>query len=187
MGNTLKRALSVGLTGALLACTFASAIVGNKATQESIKSIETEKLVELPGEYKLLHHNSYVEEQEEIRNEIMYGEIELLAQLIQAEAGNQDELGKRYVSDVVLNRVNDKDFPDTIEEVIFQMNPVQFTSIIDGNFEKAGWTVTEDCYKIALEEYEVITDPTLFYFRTGQYSTSGHPAFIHGDHYFSTK
>ncbi len=138
------------------------------------------------ADYVTLHPTHWTEEQEEIRNEIMYGELELLAILLQAEAGNQDELGKRYVADVVLNRVDDKDFPDTIEEVINQDN--QFSVINDGSYSDAEWSVSEDCFRIALEEYEGPRKNTeILYFTSGRYNCSGTPSFIHGAHYFSTK
>lgn len=132
--------------------------------------------------YEIIETLDVSDLQDEIRTEILYGELEQLAILIQAEAGNQDELGKRYVADVVLNRVDDKDFPDTIEEVLKQDR--QFTCIVDGNYTKAEWTVTEDCFRIVLEEYENRTNSQIHYFRTDRYGT-GTPAFKYGDHYFS--
>ena len=118
----------------------------------------------------------------------MYGEIELLAQLIEAEAGNQDELGKRYVADVPLNRIDDPDYPDKMEDVIFQKNPVQFSCTVDGNFEKAGWSISAESFRVAYEEYTGERANTeIIYSRTERYSDSGTPAFKHDDHYFSTK
>lgn len=138
------------------------------------------------ADYVTLHPTHWIEEQEEIRNEIMYGELELLAILLQAEAGNQDELGKRYVADVVLNRVDDEDFPDTIKEVINQDN--QFSVINDGSYSSAEWSVSEDCFRIALEEYGGPRKNTkILYFTSGKYNSSGTPSFIYGAHYFSTK
>ena len=81
--------------------------------------------------------------EEEIEEEIRFGEMELIAQLVMAEAGNQDLTGKRYVADVVLNRVDSDEFPNTVEEVIFQEN--QFSVIENGAFDEAGWTITEEC------------------------------------------
>ena len=132
--------------------------------------------------------NNYDEEQEEIRNEIMYGEEELLALLIEAEAGNQDEIGKRYVADVVLNRVEDVDFPDNVYDVIYQIHPTQFATIKDGAIEKAGYTVNDEDFRIAMEEYEgPRKDTTIFYFTSGKYNDSGTPKFQYGAHFFSTK
>ena len=62
-------------------------------------------------------------------------EIDLMAAIAEAEAGNQGLMGKRLVVDVILNRVESDYFPDAIEKVIYQQN--QFTSISDGNFDKA--------------------------------------------------
>ncbi len=71
----------------------------------------------------MLHSTYDKEEQDDIRNEIFYGELEEVALLVQAEAGNQDELGKRYVADVIWNRVDTDEFPDAVREVIYQMDP----------------------------------------------------------------
>ena len=52
-----------------------------------------------------------------------------LVYIVHAEANNQDLTGKKLVADVVLNRVHDPRFPNTIEGVIFQ--PYQFSPIRD--------------------------------------------------------
>lgn len=98
----------------------------------------------------------------QIKEEIQFGEMELIAQLVMAEAGNQDLTGKRYVVDVVLNRVDSDVFPDTVEEVIFQEN--QFSVIDNGTFEEAGWTVTEECYDAVKLEYEERLNYNILYF-----------------------
>ena len=46
-----------------------------------------------------------------IQEEVYNGELQLLACLVYAEAGNQDLQGKEYVVDVVLNRVDSPQFP----------------------------------------------------------------------------
>lgn len=51
-------------------------------------------------------HKNDNEDAAEISEEIYYDSLEYLACLVEAEAGNQDELGKRLVVDVVLNRVD---------------------------------------------------------------------------------
>ena len=176
-----KRIIEVGV----LAGFMIIMLLGNNNKPESAEynKVFCEKTAELPLKtLEIKDLNEEQEEQEEIRNEIFYGELEELAILIQAESGNQDELGKRYVADVVLNRVDSDDFPDSINNVLRQDK--QFSSIVDGNYAKAEWTVTEDCFQIALEEYENRTNSEILYFRTDRYGT-GVPAFKHGDHYFS--
>lgn len=126
---------------------------------------------------------TYVEDptEEEIEEEIHFDEMELIAQLVMAEAGNQDLMGKRYVVDVVLNRVDSDDFPDTVEEVIFQKN--QFSVIENGAFDEAGWTITEECYEAVKLEYEERSNYDILYFsREPSKYASNH--FKHQDHWF---
>lgn len=46
--------------------------------------------------------------------------FEYLCKCVESEAGDHDFLGKCYVTDVILNRVDHKDFPNSIVEVINQ-------------------------------------------------------------------
>ena len=182
----MKRTVEIFLLSSFLA-TFIFTNRNIQTTQENLIQAKTIEQTVMPEQIVFSKHLSTEDELEEIRNEIYYGELEELALLIHAEAGNQDEFGKRYVADCVLNRVDDPDFPDTIHDVIYQNNPTQFSPTTNGAIEKAGYTITEDCFRIAEEEYSDRTDSTVIYFRTQKYSSSGHPAFKHGDHYFSTR
>ena len=58
---------------------------------------------------------------------------------MEAEAGGEDIIGKMLVANVILNRVNNAAFPDSITEVVFQnSNGVyQFTPVSNGRFFKA--------------------------------------------------
>lgn len=67
-----------------------------------------------------------------VPREFTYEEAQMLMRIAQAEAGNQGIEGMIMVMAVVLNRVEDEDFPNTIEEVIFQ--PHQFQPIADGRY-----------------------------------------------------
>lgn len=58
-----------------------------------------------------------------------------LCKIIQAEAGNQDMEGKILVGNVILNRVANTKFPNTIHEVIFQKS--QFSPVSNGSYKKA--------------------------------------------------
>lgn len=111
--------------------------------------------------------------EEQIAEEIRDGEIEMLAQLVQAEAGNQDYHGMCLVADVVLNRVASDIFPDSVEEVIAQYltdkhggKHYQFSTYIDGSLENAGWYISDDARK------------------AGSYNPFFTPAYKYGDHYF---
>ncbi len=69
-----------------------------------------------------------------VPREFSYDEAQMLMRIAQAEAGNQGKEGMEQVMAVVLNRVASDDFPDSIQEVIFQ--PHQFQPISDGRYYK---------------------------------------------------
>lgn len=74
-------------------------------------------------------------------------EIEVLERIVEAEAGGEDEEGKLLVANVVLNRVNSDDFPDTISEVVFQCSNgvTQFSPVRNGRYESV--VVSEETQK----------------------------------------
>ena len=110
----------------------------------------------------------------------------IFAGLLQAEAGNQDEYGKRLVVDTVLNRVNDPQFPDTILEVIYQ--PYQFSVVKNGQLQKyidGKLEIPEENYRIIAEELFDQADYDVVFFQSGGWSSYGQPAYKYGDHYFN--
>lgn len=111
-------------------------------------------------------------------------ELDLLARCVMAEAGNQEELGKRLVIDVILNRVDCELFVDqnTISDVIFARG--QFQVVSNGTIYK--YTPTDDIYDLIREELMDRTNQDVVYFRTGKYHSVGKPYDKVGDHYFST-
>lgn len=128
----------------------------------------------------------YIMTEEDIEDELQLGDMELLAQLIQAEAGNQDLDGMRLVADVVLNRVDSPKFPDTVEEVIFQINPTQFSVTRNGAFEKAGWEISENAFLASEMEWEERErlDNEVLYFNNSE-EVSGKNKFKYGGHWFA--
>lgn len=121
--------------------------------------------------------------EEDIAEENYWDELELLAQVVEAEAGNQDMTGKRLVVDVVLNRVDSPLFPDTITEVLEQ--PGQFTTMWNGAVEDAGYHMQQDDYDaVMMEVTGKRLDYDIYFFTAGEYNASCKPAYIHGDHYF---
>lgn len=125
----------------------------------------------------------YVLTPEDIEEERYWDSLELLALCVEAEAGNQDLTGKRMVADVILNRVDDVDWPDTVEEVIAQ--PYEFSSYWNGAIERA--EPSEETFEAVRMELEQRGWPGLRYFTAGNYSEYGTPWKKVGDHYFSTK
>lgn len=68
--------------------------------------------------------------------ELSEADYEALLKIVQAEAGNQDETGKMLVAGVVLNRVKDDNFPDTVTEVVMQQENgiYQFSPVANGSY-----------------------------------------------------
>ncbi|MEK4823268.1 cell wall hydrolase [Niallia sp. FSL W8-0951] len=67
--------------------------------------------------------------------DITNNEKKLLARLVHAEAKGEPFAGKVAVADVVLNRLDDKQFPDTVESVIYEKNA--FQPVQNGSIDKA--------------------------------------------------
>ena len=70
-----------------------------------------------------------------------------LLRIVEAEAGGEDEEGKLLIANVVLNRVNNEKFPDTVTDVIMQKGQgvAQFTPTVDGRFQNV--TISEETYE----------------------------------------
>ena len=122
-----------------------------------------------------------------ITDEEQLSDMYLLAQLVQAEAGNQSLEGKRLVVDVVLNRVADPRFPNTVEEVIFQQYKgyYQFSVVKNGAWDKAAKNMSDDDYDAVSLEYEEKTNSEVIYFNCGSYVPKTTALFKEGGHYFS--
>jgi N-acetylmuramoyl-L-alanine amidase len=93
-------------------------------------------------------------------------EYEMLAKLIEAEAENQPFQGKVAVGSVVMNRIKDDWFPDTIEEVIFQKSNrlYQFSPVGNGRFNRV--SPSDDSYQAAKAALggEDPTDGALYFY-----------------------
>lgn len=110
----------------------------------------------------------------------------LLAKIAMAEAESEDTEGKALVMLVVLNRVWDDEFPDTIESVIFQKG--QFSPISNGRYDEV--EPDEDCYRalelIQVEKWDESQGATYFESKSDSTWHSENLTFLfkHGKHYF---
>lgn len=109
-------------------------------------------------------------------------DIQLLSLLTMAEAEGESEEGQRLVIDVVLNRVDDPHFPDTIYEVVYQKN--QFSGMCEERVSRC--YVMNELVQLVREELEHRTNYDVVYFRTEHYHSYGVPLFQVGAHYFSS-
>lgn len=89
-------------------------------------------------------------------------DLYVLSHIISAEAGNCNEDMMIAVGSVVLNRVNDERFPDTIEEVVFQKDPVQYAPTEDGNYWDEPVEAAVDVAQMLLEEGSQIPEKVVW-------------------------
>lgn len=113
-------------------------------------------------------------------------EYALLALVVEAEAGDQDFIGRRLVVDVILNRVASASFPNDIYGVIFQRN--QFSTTFDGAFDRVrreGITqMTYEAIDMELQLNENRYNTEVLFFTMGYYNPYCKPMFVWGTHYF---
>lgn len=109
-------------------------------------------------------------------------DLDLMAAIIYAEAGDQDMTGMRLVGDCICNRMRSEQFPDTLAGVVFQ--PGQFAPVTDGGLDRAWGNVTPECYEaaeLALSGDHIDTQ-VLYFSMYG--CANGVFAYQHGCHYF---
>ncbi len=117
---------------------------------------------------------------EEIEEEppITVEERDLLAKLVWYEAQGEDLLGKQYVVDVVLNRVDSDLFPDTITDVIYEKNQFSTAKFLTDDID-----ITEDCYEAVDKEVVERLNTEILYFNCNC-NISGTYVFNYGGHWF---
>lgn len=101
---------------------------------------------------------------EDIRNDICLditqNEAVMLMKLAKAEAGNSDALAQAYVMAVILNRIEDSNFPNTVEDVIFE--PIQFSTVANGSYDKAQPDLNSHLALAMIEKNEIDIEALYF-------------------------
>lgn len=108
-------------------------------------------------------------------------DLDLLAALVWAEAGDQDFIGQRIVADCVMNRVRSGAWPGSVSAVIYQ--PGQFSVVANGRLDAGFYNATAENYEAARlalsgDHY----DTNVIYFSM-YYCANGAFAYQHGDHF----
>ncbi len=175
-------ALMFGISlGAVIICKDESSALKHKVGQAVVEvgSMQEAQEEELQRLEKLEEQQANAEE----NNRRYAAELEVLAKCVEAEAGNQSIDVKRAVVSVILNRVDDDDWPDTISEVI--ADPYEFATYWNGRMDEV--TPSTSTYEAIALEMETRSYPGLYYFDMDQYLQYGAPYARMGDLYFSTK
>jgi len=116
----------------------------------------------------------YVEVAPEIQE--VKSDMQVIAEVVMSEAGNQPLVGKVAVAATLLNRIEVTG--RTAESIALEAYSYPYYGI-----------VTNDCYRaveIAMDNRDLFPDD-MMYFRTLHYHDFGVPYVQIGDHYFSTK
>lgn len=135
-----------------------------------------------------------------LEKEVLYDlteeDLDALYRIVEAEAGSEDEDGKLLVANVVLNRMQDEHFPDTVKGVIFQEvdGSYQFSPVGSGRINRV--TVSEETIAAVQRalEGEDLSEGAL-YFASRRYADGTKMSwfdthltylFQHGNHEFYT-
>lgn len=111
----------------------------------------------------LTTYSDYIEVQT-IYDVFSVSEIETFSRIVESEVTGGDFISKVNVANVILNRVKSEQFPNTINEVVFQ--ECQFSPVIDGRFYSV--EVSESTI-LAIEYAYMFEDTTngALYFESG--------------------
>ena len=117
-------------------------------------------------------------------------EYEVLLRIVQAEAGTCDEEGKLLVANVILNRVESDQFPDTVRDVVYQRR--QFSPVMNGTINTCKITMeTRYAVNRALKGEDISEGALYFMNRSASakknvrwFDANLEYLFKHGDHEF---
>ena len=110
--------------------------------KETAQEFETETETAEPS--NLIEEETQTELEAEAETKYTEDDFELLARVIEAEAGGESDYHKLCVGTVVMNRVASDKYPDTIEGVIYQ--PGQYQCVTNSHINKEP---SESSYKAA--------------------------------------
>lgn len=116
------------------------------------------------------------------RSKLSEKEIKLIALVTMAEAEGECKKGKRLVIDTILNRVDSKHFPNTVNGVIYQKH--QFTSMWNGRVDEV--KATKEVCNLVKKELKHRTNDKVMFFTAHHYGNYGKAMFHVGNHYFSS-
>ena len=90
---------------------------------------------------------------------------ELMARLVSAEAKGEPYEGKVAVAEVIINRVEHEDFPDTVKEVVYEQvsGTYAFSPVQNGEINKPADQESIKAVEEAIEDTEKDTEALYFY------------------------
>jgi N-acetylmuramoyl-L-alanine amidase len=144
----MKKLKMAVLTAVTTFSLFSFQSVSEASTTHTVKSGETLwkignqygiSVIELRSANQQWNDMIYIGQKLAVPQTISAAERNLLARLVSAEAKGESYAGKVAVATVVLNRVNHPDFPNTVKNVIYQIDGghYAFTPVQNGTIHGA--------------------------------------------------
>ncbi len=134
-----------------------SSLIGRslvKSTEDKLEQSERAK-AELAAKQAKIQEEKEAEarriaEREARKISYSQSDYQVLLRIVEAEAGICDEKGRILVANVIMNRVRDKRFPNSVTEVVYQRN--QFSPVSNGRINQVRVTdLTVECVNRALD------------------------------------
>lgn len=132
-----------------------------RGTLEAVEKFQNKNDLKVNGivdknVYKYLELGNYAEQNEFVQHKIM-----TLARAINGEARGESFRGQVGVGAVILNRVRNDEFANSIKEVIYEDG--QFTSVVDGQVNLPPTELSIKAAKAALIGYDPTGNARFFY------------------------
>lgn len=141
-----------------------------KRTENAVIKFQIDNKIRIDGfagpeTQRTLYANSTASRGGTSSNKYTSGDLYWLSRIIQAEAGAEPYKGKVAVGSVILNRVNSKEFPNTIYNVIFEYygNIPQFSPVQDGTIYNTPSQDSINAAKDAINGVRPVGNSTYFF------------------------
>lgn len=142
--ESINRATEDGTAGAIRGignetlCALAEKSEEEATVDEAVETAEAEPVTEaatVQPELAALQNSTY---------QLTAEDYDALLRIVEAEASGEDETGRLLVANVVLNRVENEAFPDTVYEVVYQQQDgkAQFSPVGSGKIDRV--TVSDE-------------------------------------------
>lgn len=177
MKNTYLKKIAVACVATLaffgIQSSMVMAMENNDAQANKIN--QTEEIqsffdIQTPNEYtenpeKQVNH-AIIKDQDLNIHDISSSEKDLLSRLVEAEAKGESYEGKVAVAEVVLNRVDSPEFPDTITNVVYEVvgDAYAFTPVQNGEIKKPASDEAKSAVEDALSSSEERLNQAVYFY-----------------------
>lgn len=139
-----KNDISVATQMAPMISTVYAAAIDTESEEDLVEMNPVEETIQDVVECEPVEDSSADVEYKQLNQNYGFDDYDIYiwAKIVMAESEGESQLCKEYVAQTILNRVLSDEFPNTIEEVVFDGN--QFSPTFDGRWERV--EPNQDCY-----------------------------------------